>query len=323
VTYFVVGGCLCLVGLVLADVLATGWVAGVVATFGSRLRGGEPFERRRLFGALRVLPFAMAALFTLFVLAPSYVRFEPPDASESVGFTLGLACLLALLVVLWGPLRALRSWLLARRLETAWLWDGERVDIPSLAVPVWRVRDGGVGLWVSGLLRPRLILGEAAADALTPAELGAALRHELAHVTGRDNLFRLSLAGWPGALSLMPLGRRLEREWSRATEAAADRRAVGDSSGAAVDLASALIKVARLGGGLEPNLATSALGEGDIEERVRALLADHPPSPTPRLFRLAAWCALLLPLFAIVVFTLAPGLVAMLHEAGEHLVRRF
>jgi beta-lactamase regulating signal transducer with metallopeptidase domain len=235
---------------------------------------------------------------------------------------LALAALAAIALLVRGPMLAVRAWRSTRRIETTWLRAADRIETPGVPFPVWRARQGAAGFWLSGLWRPRLIVAGSVLDALTPAELQAAFGHELAHAVGRDNLVRLCLAGCPGALSVASLGRRLESEWAAAAEAAADRRAVDGRAEAAVELASALVKVTRLAP-REAGVMASALGDGDVGHRVRLLLALDLSPPAPLVAETGAWVALLAPLAAIAALGLDPAVVGALHELAEHLVRRF
>ena len=321
-TYLVVGACFCLAGFVVADLAATGWIAALVALVGDGARRWSPSQRRRFFAAARVLPCAAAVLFAALVVGPGYAWLEPRGARESVGPMLALVALSAIALLVRGPLFAVGAWRATRRLETGWLREAERVEVPRLGFPVWRVREGAAGFWLSGLLRPRLIVGADVLDALTPVERAAAFGHEQAHAASRDNLARLCLAACPGALSVARLGRRLEREWVGASEAAADRRAVAGDPVAAVELASALVKVARLAPPA-PALAASALGDGDVDIRVRSLLAGDLSPRAPLGAKTVAWAGILAPLAAVAALSLDRALVGALHDLAEHLVRRF
>ena len=321
-TYLIVGACFCLAGFLVVDLAATGWIVAVWALVGDDARRWSPSQRRRLLAAARVLPCAAALLFATLVVAPGYIWLEPRDARESVGPMLGLAALAAIALLIQGPLLAMRAWQSTRRIETAWLRAADRIEAPRVPFPVWRARHGAAGFWLSGLWRPRLIVTGAVLDALTPVELEAAFGHELAHAASRDNLVRLCLAACPGALSVTSLGRRLEREWASAAEAAADRRAVEGDPAAAVELASALVKVARLAPPAAGVMA-SALGDGDVGRRVRLLLAHDPSQPAPLVAEAGAWAGLLAPLAAIAALGLDPAVVGALHDLAEQLVRRF
>jgi len=323
-TYLLVGACFCLAGFVAMDLAATGWIAVLLRLVGDGARRWSPIQRRRFFAAVRVLPCAAGLLFAALVVGPGYAWLEPRGARESVGPMLALVALGAIVLLARGPLSALSAWRATRRLEITWLRVSDRLKAPEVGFPVWRVREGSAGFWLSGLLRPRLIVSAEALDALTPVERAAAFGHERAHAASRDNLVRLGLAACPGALSLTSLGRRVEREWVGAAEADADRRAVGGSPAAAVELASALVKVARLAPPPPAHaVAASALGDGDINTRVRSLLAGDLSRRAPLRAQAVAWAGILVPLVAVAALSLDHTVVGMLHDLAEHLVRRF
>ena len=83
----------------------------------------------------------------------------------------------------------------------------------------------------------------------------------------------------PGLLPFFHGFRDLERAWIRFTEWAADDRAVTGSSRRPLALAAALVRVARMGGGPEPQpLVTSLVGSGeDLSARIDRLLRGAVP----------------------------------------------
>ena len=135
-----------------------------------------------------------------------------------------------------------------------------------------------------------------------------------AHVTVRDNLKRFLIRACPDALSSRG---HLDRAWSIAAEEAADAAAVAERPASAVELAEALIRVARLAAPRTPELASAFYLGGSIESRIRRLVG--PPSaldaPTP------LGCVILTTgtlCFAAIVFTTAPAL----HQVMEAIVSR-
>jgi len=207
---------------------------------------------RELF-VLRLLPFALASIFTLVFTLPSFLLLEPRASNEPVGtipLALGFCCVL---VVAAGILKAMVAQRTTSRALMKWL-DGSTVMDPDSPVPVFRTGKDAPGLAVAGVRDPKVLVSEAAIAALTPPELRTALRHELAHVRSHDNLKKLlfRLSAFPG---MAPL----ERAWSEEAELAADDSAVA-SIDDALDLAAALIKVSRLGAAQPcPELATGLL----------------------------------------------------------------
>src|SRR5262245_12331913 len=113
-------------------------------------------------------------------------------------------------------------------------------------------------------------------QSLTSEEMAAAIAHECGHLAARDNLKRAALRACRDALAILPCGARLDRAWAEASEVAADEHAARGERAVALDLASALIKIARLvPEGVKPTMPASALLIGDgadgISQRVRRL----------------------------------------------------
>jgi len=135
------------------------------------------------------------------------------------------------------------------------------------------------------MIRPRLVVARRVLAECPPEELAAILAHERRHFMQRDNLRRALLACLPDLLALAPMGDRLVTNWHDAIEEAADDAAAENGPAGRVDLASALVRVARLAptGQRPVVLPVSALYRGEnIERRVRRLLDDPEPPSAPR-----------------------------------------
>ena len=216
-------------------------------------RAGQKMSTRRLANllfALRTLPFASALLITAIFVVPSFLLLEPRVVTEPIGeipLTLGSVCLLILAAGIWNAVNAQRR---TSHAVTGWL-QGATSDSNCYPVPLFRIRPSAPALAVAGGLSPRVLLSDAAAASLTPAELEAALKHEIAHVQRRDNLKKLLFR-----LFSLPGVKALESAWSEAAEMAADDAAVSNSR-QALDLASALIKLSRFA---TPRTAVLATG---------------------------------------------------------------
>lgn len=118
-----------------------------------------------------------------------------------------------------------------------------------------------------GLARPRVLLSDCAAEALTPDELRAVLAHEATHVSRRDPLRLLVAEIASAAFVIFPLVREFARHVLVATELAADRVAVASCGRRA--LAGGLLKFIETPRHLTvPGLAL----EPSNDERVAALL---------------------------------------------------
>jgi beta-lactamase regulating signal transducer with metallopeptidase domain len=139
------------------------------------------------------------------------------------------------------------------------------------------------------------------------------VRHECAHVGGRDNLKRLLVLVSP-AIALAAL----ERAWTQAVEEAADAAAAAARPGLGLELAHALIHVARLAPVPHaPELASAFYRGGSIESRVRRLVADESAEANRVARPIGCVMALsMLGLLAAAVVLAAPAL----HQAMESFV---
>ena len=114
----------------------------------------------------------------------------------------------------------------------------------------------------------------------------------------------------------------MERRWHEAAEEAADDYAARASAPSALDLARALVKVARMAPAGPPRLAlfSSATGGDDIERRVRRLLGRGPAgSAWPGWLVVARGLALAPPVLACTVL-LDPDLLRGVHLVIEAVV---
>jgi hypothetical protein len=231
-----------------AAVLCLAWFAALNAVLSlaawaacrRAVRGVSVDPRRaRALVLLRLFPSAAAAAIAVLMFLPAHVRLEPVDADEAFGaVVLALAATgFLLLVVAAGRLRAVAAGSI-RLMRCARVPAGARRPIAEL--PVF------AGVALAGVLRPRVVIGAAARRALSPAELDAAVAHELAHRRSRDNLTRTLMFCVPDLFRLTPAAARLERLWAAEAECLADARAAAGDPERAAALASALIKVARV-----------------------------------------------------------------------------
>jgi Zn-dependent protease with chaperone function len=166
---------------------------------------------------------------------------------------------------------------------------------------------------VAGLFRPRIFVDRRVLAACSPAELDAIAAHEQAHVVGRDNLKRLLIGACQGPASAAA------RAWRQAAEHAADNQAA-DSSQRALDLASALLSVARLAPRrtLEGTALSTIEDGGSLEVRIRHLLTiERPPIVTDHG---AGAVLVLIPLACAIAFNWS-ALLRSAHSLTEAAVR--
>jgi len=112
------------------------------------------------------------------------------------------------------------------------------------------------------------------------------------------------------------LAGHVERAWHAAAESVADARAAGENDQRAIDLASALVKVARLvalTAAVRSPLWSSLNDPALLRDRVRQLTSGAPPAPEFHPVRTV--CAA----FAVVVSIamLAPSLAGSIHLVTE------
>lgn len=140
-----------------------------------------------------------------------------------------------------------------------------RLGLRALEIPSER-RD----CFVAGVLRPTVFVSSGALAQLDDAELCAALHHERVHVRSRDTLLLVLLAF---LRDLAPWGRGAALDAFRtAREAAADQAAA--RSAGALNLAAALLALARPGrDASDATVLSMASGDG-FRWRMRALLDD-------------------------------------------------
>jgi hypothetical protein len=264
-----------------------------------------------LFG-LRALPLGAATFLAAFLVVPSFLYLEPYRTSEVIGITGLTLAGGGFLTLGFGAVSVLSaSWKTARFITRCPRTAPVEVNgSENFAVGIARTTPV---LFVAGIYQPKLLISEGATRLLEPAEMQAAIRHELAHVVFRDNLKKLTLC-----FAKFPFLAGLDRNWMQAAEVAADDAAALNES-AAVDLASALLKVAPQSNAARlPELVMSLVPNHDkaLRTRVERLLAWHPREPRSRRLPVGVFlCAL-----ALLTATYLP-LLQHVHELSELLVR--
>jgi Zn-dependent protease with chaperone function len=288
--------------LSLAIMIAIAWHAGLKRTL------VESFDLL----AMRLLPAGGGAFLVLTVVLPAFLIYEPPNELEPVGPLVVALALFSVVAVADGVRRGLRACLSTRSLFISGPVDrwpvkpGLKVDIVDVDEPIVAV----VGAW-----QPRIVAARCVVDSCSQEEFSLVVAHEAAHVSARDNVKLLLLIASPDALAWIPFGAALTARWRVAAEFAADECATGHDPRKRVDLASALIKVARLSTASSRTLPTLCMpvGVDDVDGRVRRLL-----TPSPRVLRTSTMkvlvaSALLLPVVTVPAY-------ALIHEFIEILV---
>jgi beta-lactamase regulating signal transducer with metallopeptidase domain len=260
---------------------------------------------------------------------PAFVEFEPNTTSESLSSRLaglalaGAAVLVAMLV------RGARIFQATRAAQRQLMVQSQPLFVPGLKVPVCQVEGRPSLLAVTGIFRPRIYVAREIVGRLSPAELAAALAHEVAHVSSFDNLKQLLLRVTrpPAFLKMFVLA---DWAWTGASEVAADQAAL-TSGATALDLSSALVKVGKIGQPVAFNNAVAAAHllppacSTSLEKRVQRLqeaLENGGPSAEPqhqikRRTRMVSLACLAILVYALSVHAFLPAV----HEVLEILVR--
>jgi len=263
---------------------------------------------------VRLLPGALALLVSFGMALPIFLVYEPADTGESLSMTLLVLALAGSVLIARGAWRAALAWHATREVRLSWQARGRRVNEFESTLPLFAIDESFPTVAVIGVFQPVLFIAERVLRECPPEEIRAMLRHEAAHVTVRDNLKRFLIRACP---DMLRSGGALDRAWALAAEEAADAAAVAEQPGSAIELAQALIRVARLAPTAPaPELASAFYLGGSIESRVRHLIGAPPATEAPTRPGLVALAVAGLCLGALVVVS-AP----LLHQAMEAAVR--
>ncbi len=289
-----------------------------------------PPRRAQAIFALRCAPLVTGLILVIAFIAPAYLLYEPANSGEIISTELAVVAGLALAVILFALFRALKSQIATSNLASAWRDGASDVFIEGLGVAVSKIEHPFPVVAVVGIARPRIFIAEQVLTALTRAELEAVMAHECGHIKSHDNLKR-SILRFSRDLLFIPVGADLDQAWSETAEAAADEYAAHSGRSGTLELASALVKLARIAPPrlMVPEAAVGSFlfgtGTADIAARVRQLLyltdkADKVVVGYPkRGFAVLLWGVFLWGLF---FFQLTDQrLLLTTHDAIEYFVR--
>ena len=288
------------------------------------VRAAQRMRARRGAGlllTLRLLPATLGLTLVAGLCVPSYLLLEEGGSAERVGALCLMAAMAAAAMWTVAMVRSARAAARSVHHARAWARSGSQSRMDGAQQPVWIVDSGAPLLALAGVLRPQLVISRMAAAALSSEQLRAALRHEEAHRAAKDNLKRLLLLLAPGLFPGWHGFQALERGWFRLTEWAADDDAVAGNPRVSLSLASALVRMARMGGTPEPEPLTVAFlaDGGDLSARVDRLLRPATTLPAPRRRPAIVVTAMLAALFVAVI--LQPETLESAHRLMEHLLR--
>ena len=232
-------------------------------------------QAQLIFG-LRILPVAAALVFVFGFVVPSYLLHEPLESGEIVSNKLGLIAAASSIGVLIALYRVLSTWWVTRSLTANWLRSAEPLQLADVSVPTFKISHQFPVIAVVGIFRPKLFVAEQALASLDQNEFSAAIAHEFGHLRANDNFKRTVLRVCRDLL-IVPFGKELDHAWAENAESLADEFAATRGGSTALDLASALVKIARIvPANTCPAMPAAAfmIGETqtDITTRVRRLV---------------------------------------------------
>ncbi len=322
------------ISLALATLLTINAVASLAAAALWRLierpmRRCSARTRAEVLFAMRIGPPAVALISVATLLIPSYIAYEPYSTNEFVSKKLGALAILSAIGVALALSRGFRSWLATRSLLRKWLNSATPIQLPEIDVPTFRISHPFPIIAVVGMFRPRLFIAERVIESLSQDEMVAAIAHECGHLAARDNLKRSLLRVCRDALMIVPCGRSIDRAWSENAEAAADEHAADRGSAVALNLASALIEIARMvPAGVRPSMPAGAFILGDETHgvmgrvnRLVTLAGAGQPQPKVIFISWAERIGLFLLLTGLTLTLTNTHALASLHVAMERVVQ--
>ena len=329
--YFLLGLSIALAAFLAFNSLASLFASLLWRVLGKSARRLSAVSRARIIFLLRILPVAAGIVCVAVLLVPAYLRHEPRATHEDISWKLAFIAAASAIGIALAVFRGIAAWRATRRLLTDWMSKAEPVDLPQSKIPAFRMEHQFPVIAIVGVLSPRLFIANQVLSSLKPSELRAAIQHETGHLVGHDNLKRGLIRACRDMLLMVPCGRRLDCAWLEASEAAADEFAAGKESDIALDLASALVKIARLiPVGMRPVMPAGAFlieanESGGIRTRVGRLMELAKRSRTRKTngfaLKMPAWISLALPIVVAAISATEPQVLASVHRLMEHAVR--
>ena len=330
--YTFLGITLVLALLLTINATATMAAAGFGRLCKPLLRKCSARTRAEILFVMRIGPPVLAILAIGAFMVPSYLLYEPHKTEETVSWKLGLLATLSAIGVGLAIWRGIRTWLATRSLLNDWLANSTRIDLEGISVPTFVLQHSFPIIAVVGAFRPRLFIADHVLESLTAEEISAAVAHEGGHLAAHDNFKRSVMRVSRAALLLFPCGRSLDRAWSEASESAADEHAAQQSSLLALNLASALVRIARMipnGQRQQIPAAVSAFLSHDdspgVKVRVRRLVELSAIDPrllasNASIVRFVPWLVLSVVVLVGVTIESRPQVLAAVHNFVEHVV---
>ncbi|MGH9970869.1 MAG: hypothetical protein ACREBG_24180 [Pyrinomonadaceae bacterium] len=328
--YFLLGLSIILAALLTLNSVASLFAALLWRLLKRRARRFSAASCARIVFLLRTFPIATGIACVTILLAPAYLTHEPRTSHEHISSKLAFVAFVSAIGLAVAVFRGLAAWRATSRLKSDWMQHAERIELQQVGIPAYRMQHQFPVIAIIGILRPRLFIADQIFSSLAPAELLAAIEHEAGHLIANDNLKRGLMRACRDALLMIPCGRSLDRAWVQASEAAADEYAAGRGGKVALDLASALVKIARLvPAGIRPAMPAGAFlvgvdEEGGVKVRVGRLI--QLANDTRRLRRTAlisripTWIPMAVTVLIAAIAANEPQILASVHSLIEHAV---
>jgi len=266
--------CLCLASFFIANALS-GMVLLCLSPVAVKIaERARPRTAARLLFLARLSPCLLGIAVVIGLCVPSYLRFEPEATMERIGFLCLIAAVLGSVSWVLACVRATRALADSHSCQRRWWSSGYETRLPGAISGALVVQNESPLLAVTGVLRPRPVVSQAVLRLLSSEQLELAFDHENAHAASHDNLKRLLFLLAPDPLPFVRGFAALEQKWAKLCEWAADDEAVQGDPRRAVTLATALVRVARMG--ISPRLTflqTSLVNGGqELSDRIDRLL---------------------------------------------------
>ena len=293
---------------------------------GTALRLAEhmkPSSAARFLFALRMAPLVLTLIVVLAFCIPSYLWLEPQASGEKVGFLCVFTALLGVAVWALSLLRVTGAVRGTSRYLHECERHGRKINVRGADSSALLLADRTPVMAVAGIFRPQLVVSRTVMRGLSAEQRDAALSHERAHCESGDNLKRFLILLAPEAFPWIPTLRSLDRGWSKFTEWAADDQASAGDPQRALSLASALVRVAKMGSRPRPTYLSCSLvgGDKELSDRVDRLLRPQPRpgKPVRELVALLTSVSALAG-SALAIMMIWPSSLSLVHQALEHLV---
>lgn len=328
--FFLLGICILLAVMLALNSTATLVASLVWKSLKPRAGSWSAASRASVLCLLRTLPVLAGITIVALLFAPAYLAYEPRENHEEISLNLALVAFFSALGIVIAVIRGIASWRATRRLTGDWLRNAERISLPGITIPAFRIRHQFPVVAIVGTFQPRLFVANQILQSLTDAELSAAIAHEVGHLIARDNLKRSLFSACRDMLLIIPFGRTVDTAWKDASEAAADEYAAGRDQKVGLDLASALVKIARLVPiGSRPTLPAGAYfvsgeDQSGFKDRVHNLvrLAGSQGSNSPALLigKLPLWVPMAILVLLLAAISIESQVLVLTHTVIEHTV---